>query len=120
VVSQNNINFITSQSAVPVSVYSGDPEKVALDDYNIFIRRRDELDKFKVVYITVDLLSLSDKKFINIEAKNLDFTIFMNEICRHEYTHFDGARDRLEWERRGRILGFFLSQLPWQSAVRSQ
>ncbi len=46
--------------------------------------------------ITINLLSLSDKKLINIEAKDLDFTIFMNEIYRYEYTHFDGARDRLE------------------------
>ena len=79
-----------------MSVYGGDLEKVALGDYNMFIRRRDELDEFKVVYITVDLLFLLDKKPINIETKNLDFTIFMNEICRHKYTYFDGARDRLE------------------------
>ncbi len=99
-------------------IYGGDLEKVVFGDYNIFIRRRDELDESEVVYVTVDLLSLSDKKLINIEAKDLDFTIFMNEICRHEYTHFDGARDKLEWERRERILGFSLFQLPWQLAVR--
>ena len=79
-----------------MSVYNSNPEKVVLGDYNIFIRRRDELDESKVVYVTVDLLSLSDKKFIDIEAKDLDFTIFINEICRHKYTHFDGIRDRLE------------------------
>ncbi len=95
-ISQSNINFITSQSAIPVSVYGGDLEKVVFSNYNIFIRRRDELDESKVIYITVDLLFLSDKKSIDIEAKDLDFTIFMNKICRHEYTHFDGARDRLE------------------------
>ena len=77
-------------------VYNNNLEKVVLGDYNIFIRRRDEPDEFKIIYITVDLLSLSDKKFIDIEAKDLDFTIFMNEICRYEYIHFDGARDRLE------------------------
>ncbi len=91
-----------------MSVYNDNLEKVTLNNYNIFIRRRDKPDKSKVVYVTVDLLSLSDKKFINIEAKNLDFTIFMNEICRYEYTHFDGARDRLEWERRERTLGLSL------------
>ncbi len=95
-----------------MSVYDSDLKKVVLGDYNIFIRRRDELDKSKVIYITVDLLFLSDKKFINIEAKNLDFTIFMNEICRYEYIYFDGARDRLEWEKRERILKLSLSQLP--------
>ena len=95
-VSQSSINFIISQSAVPVSVYNGDLEKIALGDYNIFIRRRDEPDESKIIYITVNLLFLSDKKPINIETKNLDFTIFINEIYRHEYTHFDGARDRLE------------------------
>jgi len=79
-----------------VSVHNDNPEKIALSNYNIFIRRRDELDEFKMVYVTVDLLSLSDKKLINIEAKDLNFTIFMNEIYRYKYTHFDGARDRLE------------------------
>ena len=112
VISQNNINFIISQSAVRVSVYDSDLKKVVLGDYNIFIRRRDELDEFKMVYVTVDLLSLSDKKLINIEAKDLNFTIFMNEICRYEYIYFDGARDRLEWEKRERILKLSLSQLP--------
>ncbi len=79
-----------------MSVHNDNPEKIALSNYNIFIRRRDELDEFKMVYVTVDLLSLSDKKLINIEAKDLNFTIFMNEIYRYKYTHFDGARDRLE------------------------
>ena len=79
-----------------MSVHNDNPEKIALSNYNIFIRRRDELDEFKVVYITVDLLFLLDKKPINIETKNLDFTIFINKIYRHKYTHFDGARDRLK------------------------
>ena len=92
-----------------MSIYSGNLEKIILSNYNIFIRRRDELDKSKIIYITIDLLSLSDKKPINIEAKDLDFTIFINKICCYEYTYFDGARDRLEWERRGRILRFSLS-----------
>jgi len=96
VVSQSSINSIISQPVIPVSVYSDDPEKIAFSDYNIFIRRRDEPDKFKIVYITVNLLSLSDKKPINIEAKDLDFTIFINKICCYKYTHFDGARDRLK------------------------
>ncbi len=77
-VSQSSINFIISQPAVPVSVYSGDLEKIALDDYNIFIRRRDKLDKSKVIYVTVNLLFLSDKKSINIEVKDLDFTLLEN------------------------------------------
>ena len=46
--------------------------------------------------ITINLLSLSDKELINIEAKDLDFTIFINKIYHHKYTHFDGARDRLK------------------------
>ncbi len=96
VISQSNINFIISQSTVPVSVYNNNSEKIVFGDYNIFIRRRDKLDKFKIIYITVDLLSLSDKKSINIETKDLDFTIFMNEIYRYKYIYFDGARDRLE------------------------
>ncbi len=79
-----------------MSVYNSDLEKVVFDNYNIFIRRRDEPDEFKMIYIIIDLLSLSDKKFINIEAKDLDFMIFMNKIYRHKYTHFDGARNRLE------------------------
>ena len=79
-----------------MSVHDNNLEKVALNNYNIFIRRRDKLDKFKIIYITVDLLSLSDKKSINIETKDLDFTIFMNEIYRYKYIYFDGARDRLE------------------------
>ena len=79
-----------------MSIYSGNLEKIILSNYNIFIRRRDELDKSKIIYITIDLLSLSDKKPINIEIKDLDFIIFMNKICRYKYTHFDGARDRLE------------------------
>ena len=81
-------------------IYGGDLEKVVFGDYNIFIRRRDELDESEVVYVTVDLLSLSDKKSINIETKNLDFTIFINKICRYKYTHFDGARDRLEYKKK--------------------
>jgi len=92
-----------------VSVYNDNPEKVIFNNYNIFIRRRDKPDKSKIIYITVDLLSLSDKKSINIEAKDLDFTIFINEIYRYKYIYFDGARDRLEWEKRGRILGLSLS-----------
>jgi len=79
-----------------VSVYNNNPKKIAFNNYNIFIRRRDELDEFKMIYITMNLLSLSDKKSINIETKDLDFTIFMNKIYYYEYTHFDGARDRLE------------------------
>ena len=79
-----------------MSVHNSDPKKITLNNYNIFIRRRDELNKSKIIYITVDLLSLSDKKPINIEAKDLDFTIFINKIYHHKYTHFDGARDRLE------------------------
>ncbi len=92
-----------------MSVHGGDPEKVAFNNYNIFIRRRDEPDESKIIYVTINLLSLSDKKLINIEAKDLDFTIFINKICRYKYIYFDGARDRLEWERRGRILGLSLS-----------
>ena len=64
-----------------MSVYDNNPEKIIFGNYNIFIRRRDELDKSKVTYITVNLLSLSDKKFINIEAKDLDFTIFINRFA---------------------------------------
>ena len=79
-----------------MSVYNSDLKNVALGDYNIFIRRRDKLDKSKIVYITVNLLSLSDKKPINIETKDLDFMIFINKIFRYEYTYFDGARDRLK------------------------
>ena len=95
-ISQSNINFIISQSTVSVSVHNNNLKKVAFNNYNIFIRRRDELDKSKVTHITVNLLSLSDKKPINIETKDLNFTIFINEICRHKYTHFDGAKDRLK------------------------
>jgi len=92
-----------------VSVYDDNPKKIAFNNYNIFIRRRDEPDESKIIYVTINLLSLSDKKLINIEAKDLDFTIFINKICRYKYIYFDGARDRLEWERRGRILGLSLS-----------
>ncbi len=95
-ISQSSINFIISQPAVPVSIYSGDPEKVVLNNYNIFIRRRDEPDKSKKIYIIINLLSLSDKKFINIETKDLNFTIFINKIYRYKYTHFDGAKNKLE------------------------
>ncbi len=79
-----------------MSVYSNNLEKITFDDYNIFIRRRDEPDGFKIIYIMMNLLFLSDKKSINIETKDLDFTIFINEIYRYKYTHFDGARDRLK------------------------
>jgi len=79
-----------------VSVYDSNPEKIAFSDYNIFIRRQDKLDKSKMVYVTVDLLSLLDKKSINMETKDLDFTIFINKIYCYKYTHFDGTRDRLE------------------------
>ncbi len=79
-----------------MSVHNDDLEKVVFNDYNIFIRRRDELDEFKIVYVTIDLLSLSDKKPINIEIKDLDFTIFMNEIYRYKYIYFDGAKDKLK------------------------
>ncbi len=79
-----------------MSVYSGDLEKIAFNNYNIFIRRRDKPDKSKIIYITIDLLSLSNKKPINIEAKDLNFTIFINKIYRHKYTYFDGARDKLK------------------------
>ncbi len=79
-----------------MSVHNSDLKKVALNNYNIFIRRRDKLDESKIIYITINLLSLSDKKFINIETKDLDFTIFINKIYRYKYTHFDRARDRLK------------------------
>jgi len=79
-----------------VSVYKDNLKKIAYNDYNIFIRRRDKPDKSKIIYITVNLLSLSDKKPINIEIKDLNFTIFINKIYRHEYTYFDGARDKLK------------------------
>ncbi len=92
-----------------MSVHGNNLEKIVLNNYNIFIRRRDKLDKSKITHITINLLSLSDKKPINIEAKNLDFTIFINKIYRYKYTHFDGARDRLEWEKRKKILKLFLS-----------
>ena len=92
-----------------MSVYSDNPEKVALNNYNIFIRRRDKSDKSKIIYITVDLLSLLNKKPINIEVKDLNFTIFINKIYRYKYTHFDGARDRLEWKKREKTLKFSLS-----------
>jgi len=111
VVSQSNINSTISQPTIPVSVHNSNPEKVTLNNYNIFIRRRDKLDKSKITHITVNLLCLSDKKSINIEIKDLDFTIFINKICCYKYIYFDGARDKLEWERRERILEFSLSQL---------
>ena len=79
-----------------MSVHNSDLKKVALNNYNIFIRRRDKLDESKIIYITINLLSLSDKKFINIETKDLDFTIFINKIYRYKYTYFDGARDKLK------------------------
>ncbi len=79
-----------------MSIYNNNSKKIAFSDYNIFIHRRDELNESKVTHITVNLLSLSDKKLIDIETKNLDFTIFINEIYRYKYTHFDGARDRLK------------------------
>jgi len=79
-----------------VSVYSGDLEKIAFNNYNIFIRRRDKPDKSKIIYITIDLLSLSNKKPINIETKDLKFTKFINKIYRHKYTYFEGARDKLK------------------------
>ncbi len=79
-----------------MSVYNSDLEKIAFNNYNIFIRRRDKPDEFKMIYITINLLSLSDKKPINIETKDLNFTIFINKICRHKYTHFDGAKNKLK------------------------